>query len=779
MRAEPRRDALQVRREAEEQVDRELAAKRRGAEAEGSTLNGAPATAPAKDAATIPANDLARPVKPAATTTPPRIVSTDFTHIPRELRTLARWVCWRLIERDGKWTKLPVMPSGTSADSTNPATWRTFDEVVAAYQRGGFDGIGFVFAGNFWGADFDHVTDADGRFLDSTIEDEVRALAVGAYCERSVSGTGVHVIGLYRGEPLRGKNPADEIREAYVTARYFTVTGRPVPGIPSATTLEDTTAQFLAWRAKHFTPDDKTTTTAASQTTMAGACSLDDLIPAERDAIVTGRTHDPRFDALWRGEPTGQLKANGSPDGSAADYDFLCCLVRVTDCRDMDRLELMARCSALYRDKWDDHRTYLRGTIAKALRDNPTAQDEFDRVESAPSTTTTDATPDKQSAVRPFDPNASRIGDCFTVAPPQPKFIVEDFYPVACGQENSIGGRGKTTRHMWESTHIILGRPLYGRRILKPGPVLVVTKEDGTDIFKHRLHYVAAAMGLSDAERRLLAQNFHVLDLTGEVGGRLVEVDRDGNLRATNLVERICRGYQHEGLAQVIFDPWNGFSPGERFVNDAEAALMVSGARIAQELGCNARFTAHVSKAVGRGGIIDSHSGRGGSAMGDNARFCFSYVQHDLKEEKTYKAIPTGAEVAAARGDLYRLHMTKQSYAKCLTEPIWIERQGFAFTVHDSAPTTPETLLRVDGERVLAFLRDELTRGIRYSPSALADQYRQFPLSRGRARAVIDWLQSSRQIIERPLPDSERNRKRTHYLDVVELSATTPEELFS
>ena len=271
----------------------------------------------------------------------------------------------------------------------------------------------------------------------------------------------------------------------------------------------------------------------------------------------------------------------------------------------------------------------------------------------------------------------------------------------------------------------------------------------------------------------------HVLDLTGDVGGRLVEVDRDGNLRATNLVERICRGYQHEGLAQVIFDPWNGFSPGERFVNDAEAGLMVAGARIAQELGCNVRFTAHVSKAVGRGGIIDAHSGRGGSAMGDNARFCFTYVQHDLKEEKTYKAIPTGADLAAARGDLYRLHMTKQSYAKCLTEPIWIERQGFAFTVHDSAPTTPETLLRVDGERVLTFLRDELTRGIRYSPSALADQYRQFPLSRGRARAVIDWLQSSRQIIERPLPDMERNRKRTHYLDVVELSMTTPEGIFA
>lgn len=333
-------------------------------------------------------NGTGMPVEPA-TTTPPRIVAPDFAHLPQELTAAPLWVL--------HIAKEPYQPNGHRASSTDSGTWRPFAEVVAAYQRGGFDGIGFVFAGNFWGADFDHVTDADGRFLDSTIEDEVRALAVGAYCERSVSGTGAHIIGRYSGEPLKGKNPANEIREAYVTARYFTVTGRPVPGIPSAATLADTTAQFLAWRAAHFEEDDKTATTAASQTTMAGACSLDDLTSAERDAIVTGRTHDPRFDGLWRGESTGPLKADGSPDGSAADYDFLCCLVRVTDCRDLDRLELMARCSARYRDKWDDHRTYLRGTIAKALRDNPTARAEFGDTSgtTTPGTMTQTAAPNK------------------------------------------------------------------------------------------------------------------------------------------------------------------------------------------------------------------------------------------------------------------------------------------------------------------------------------------------------------------------------------------------
>jgi RecA-family ATPase len=132
-----------------------------------------------------------------------------------------------------------------------------------------------------------------------------------------------------------------------------------------------------------------------------------------------------------------------------------------------------------------------------------------------------------------------------------------------------------------------------------------------------------------------------------------------------DLAAHLIRGYEHEGLVQINFDPWISFSVGERFVNDGEASLILAGAEISRALGCNVRFTGHVSKDVGRNKTIDSHSGRGGSAMGDNARFVFSYVQHDPKEEKTWTAVPATAEPAAARGDLYRLHMTKQSYAKC------------------------------------------------------------------------------------------------------------------
>ena len=73
-----------------------------------------------------------------------------------------------------------------------PETWGTFEEALAALERGGYDGIGFEFHNNgIVGIDIDHAIDpATG---------EVSALAreiigkMNSYTEFSPSGTGVHI----------------------------------------------------------------------------------------------------------------------------------------------------------------------------------------------------------------------------------------------------------------------------------------------------------------------------------------------------------------------------------------------------------------------------------------------------------------------------------------------------------------------------------------------------------------------------------------------------------
>src|SRR5713101_6976808 len=85
----------------------------------------------------------------------------DFTHIPQELRDLSQWVCWKLVQKKGapKPTKVPVQPNCRPASTTDPRTWSTFDQVVAAAPR--FSGIGFVFkkGQGLVGIDFDAVRD--------------------------------------------------------------------------------------------------------------------------------------------------------------------------------------------------------------------------------------------------------------------------------------------------------------------------------------------------------------------------------------------------------------------------------------------------------------------------------------------------------------------------------------------------------------------------------------------------------------------------------------------
>ena len=147
--------------------------------------------------------------------------------IPVEMRSYAQWVCWKFVERDGaKPTKMPVDPkTGYLASVTNPATWASFDEAVAASVR--YNGVGFVFTVSdpYCGIDFDATDDATIREAQARIYE-----AFDSYSERSVSGLGLHII--VKGEIPRGvrKGPT----ELYSSERYFVMTGDVINPAPIA-----------------------------------------------------------------------------------------------------------------------------------------------------------------------------------------------------------------------------------------------------------------------------------------------------------------------------------------------------------------------------------------------------------------------------------------------------------------------------------------------------------------------------------------------------------------
>lgn len=175
--------------------------------------------------------------------------------IPQYLKDLPHWVVWiyKFREDKGKWTKSPYRADRRGkAKSNDPATWTSFDEALAAYRKGGFDGIGIALGEklDLVGVDLDHCIDP------RTYAFEPWALEIigqfKSYTEASPSGTGVRIF-------LAGKLPAGERKngniEIYSTGRYLTVTGRVLKH--AAHSIEPRQAEIDAFLAKHFPPEPK------------------------------------------------------------------------------------------------------------------------------------------------------------------------------------------------------------------------------------------------------------------------------------------------------------------------------------------------------------------------------------------------------------------------------------------------------------------------------------------------------------------------------------------
>lgn len=140
-------------------------------------------------------------------------------NIPQELKARRQWVCWKYEWNGKKWTKPPFKPDGFKASKTNPRHYSGFEKVLVAYEKGGFDGIGFVLTDNdpFVAIDIDKCLDE--IVLTAEAEDIIKTMD--SYTEISPSGTGIRIF-------VKGNIPKNVKRgiEIYSHAWYVTVTGR-------------------------------------------------------------------------------------------------------------------------------------------------------------------------------------------------------------------------------------------------------------------------------------------------------------------------------------------------------------------------------------------------------------------------------------------------------------------------------------------------------------------------------------------------------------------------
>lgn len=177
---------------------------------------------------------------------------------PRELRELAQWVGYKLTlrPRHNKPDELNKTPystqTGIKASHSNPATWSTFEQAMAAFvtRTHRLDGVGFVFTEDdpYLGIDLDKCRDKATGEIAAWAQAIIALLD--SYTEVSPSGTGVHIIvrapGLVHGIKRKYGSEVGVV-ELYSTERFFTVTGQHLDGTP--TTIEERSEQVIKVRA--------------------------------------------------------------------------------------------------------------------------------------------------------------------------------------------------------------------------------------------------------------------------------------------------------------------------------------------------------------------------------------------------------------------------------------------------------------------------------------------------------------------------------------------------
>jgi len=662
-----------------------------------------------------------------------------FATIPAELRALRQWLGWKM--ENGR--KLPyyvngVKRHGEQGGPADRAALASFEDALSA--SGAYTGLGFAMLpnGGLVCVDLDHCISENGAI--SPAAQALVAAAGETYIELSPSGTGLHI---WLSGSFRDEKNKDAGVESFCGQHYLTMTGRVFGDAPSR--IAPMTSAFAAaldasLRLRQQTPSSSSGSTRKVEQLLA---DLSGALP-----YVDADDRDTWLEACWAvGRATSQ---------SQEGFDMLLTWAAASPAHNPSTDPGHMRREYFEKSREERANPVTIRSLFKKARDNGWR-------------------PDRE---RIFNPDQARVS--LDEPLPDPEFIVRSYLPFATvGGLPAEGGARKTTFTLWEGAHIALGRPLFGNEIRKSGAVLFITAEDDKAMFAYRLQRVAAALRLNDADRATLAERIFIEDLSGRMV-RLVQADERGNLAKTFVGDVLIETYRDRGLVLINIDPTNVFGPGERYVNDAEAALMVEGLRIARELKCTVRFVHHISKAIAASGDVHQYVGRGGASFADNSRFQHHLVQHSLDDDSKYPLPTLGSSAeneelkrAVEDGRVARLHVTKLSWARRPIEPHWlvVDEGGFGFTwlpvEHMSRADRREMRENETEHRVVEYVRACVAGGQRVSQYQLADvHYSAMGLKRPEARRIVEKLLARRVLELKDLPAEQRRGQRRSYVDV-------------
>ena len=191
----------------------------------------------------------------------PKTFIGDVANFPAVLLPLIeqpRWVAWRWVRKNGKWTKPPYRADDPArlARTDDPQTWNCFSSAVKAVTGGHADGIGFALTNSDIAAvDLDHCRDAETGAIDGWAADLISRVP-GAYTEVTASGCGLRIIGRGAGAELHRKFEIKDAQdgaavELYRRAtRYITVSGLEIGACDELPNIDNLLDSLVAEHAR-------------------------------------------------------------------------------------------------------------------------------------------------------------------------------------------------------------------------------------------------------------------------------------------------------------------------------------------------------------------------------------------------------------------------------------------------------------------------------------------------------------------------------------------------
>lgn len=273
-------------------------------------------------------------------------------NIPKELKSLKQWVCYRTKKTEEKTAKFMISPlTGEFAKSNDESTWADYDTAFRYMVSKRMEGLAFVLTKGLVFVDIDHVTDENGNIGEFAMK--LLEELPDTYAERSVSGKGVHIF-CFGNLPKDALKRNDELGlEMYDTKRFVCITGDVIDG---RNQILDYSCRIPTINEKYIGKRQIREKALCCNTVVFSDHELIDKIRESRQW--------QKFESLYRGD------ISGYPSHSNADYAFVRMLSFWT--QDKSQIDAIVRSSGLYRDKWDRRigdSTYGEITIENALRE--------------------------------------------------------------------------------------------------------------------------------------------------------------------------------------------------------------------------------------------------------------------------------------------------------------------------------------------------------------------------------------------------------------------------